>query len=94
LGAVTLSPATAKPPLVRVSELGMVQVQLLGAVQVRSTAPANVFTEETLMFVDALLPEVTGMIVVFAISEKSASEFPIETTAVEGLSREPEAGTY
>ena len=67
---------------------------MLGAVQVRSTAPANVFTEETLMFVDALLPEVTGMIVVFAISEKSASGLAIVTTAVDGLSWLPDVGSY
>jgi hypothetical protein len=72
----------------------MVQLQPLGTVQLRSTAPAKVFSEATLMFVDALLPEITGIIVVFAIRVKSASGSLMVTTAVDGLSEEPLAGEY
>ncbi len=94
VGAVTFSVAAALPPLVKVSELGIVHVHPVGALHVRLTAPANVFNDARLMVVDALAPEVTGRMVVFAISEKSASGLEIVTTAADGLSDELVEGRY
>ena len=86
IGAVTISVAAALPALANVAEAGIVQVHPVGTAQVRFTAPAKVFTDARLMVVDALLLAPTGMMAVLAISEKSASELLMVTTAVEGSS--------
>jgi hypothetical protein len=66
------------PPLATDTEgVATEQVVPVGDVHVRATAPLKAFTEATFTVVEppVVLPGVTGMMVVFAVIEKSDSEF-------------------
>jgi len=71
------------PALARVTGLEMEQVTPVAAVQVKFTAPLKPFTDARLMVSVALLPAVTGTMVVFGVSVKSESGLETGFSVVE-----------